>query len=154
MSLIITSNTARNDVSRFSTTGINTPSSYINNLQGTFKIPKNAQIAVQSVKINKSGNVAISPNNSRFGFYFGAPREENSAAAGVDGVNSLLQAHTASLPFTNTFQNDLVDRNMTPEKIAEEMTTAGNRNLFSPLLQANASEDLNTGYTCEVLSNA
>lgn len=154
MSLIITSNTARNDVSRFSTTGINTPSSYINNLQGTFNIPKNAQIAVQSVKINKSGNVAISPNNSRFGFYFGAPREENTDAAGVDGLNSLLQAHTASLPFTNTFQNDLVDRSMTPEKIAEEMTTAGNRNLFSPLLQANASADLNTGYTCEVLRNA
>ena len=154
MSLIITSNTAKSDASQFSTTGINTPSSYINNLQGTFKIPKNAQIAVQSVKINKSGNIAISPNNSRFGFYFGALRDDNPDAENVVGLNSILQVHTASFPFTNTFQDNLVDRNMNPEKIADLMTIAGNRNLFSPLLLANASTALNEGYKCEVLRNA
>ena len=154
MSLIITSNTAKSDASQFSTTGINTPSSYINNLQGTFKIPKNAQIAVQSVKINKSGNIAISPNNSRFGFYFGALRDDNPDAETQVGINSILQANTASFAFTNTFQDNLVDRNMNPEKIADLMTIAGNRNLFSPLLLANASTALNEGYKCEVLRNA
>jgi hypothetical protein len=147
MSLIVTSNTARNDLSQYSTTGINRPYSYINNLQGTFKIPKNAEIAVQSVKINKTGNQAISPANSRFGFYIGRERDEG-------GVPPLLSAQTASAAFTNAFQRDLVERNMTPEDIAREFQSAARKNLFHPLLLENSSSAVNPGLSCIVKRNA
>ena len=70
MSLIITSNTPNNDIQE-TTAGINRSFSYTNHLQGTLKIPKDSQIAVQSVKINKDGNAMLNKYNSKFGFYFG-----------------------------------------------------------------------------------
>tara|TARA_R110000822_G_scaffold6680_2_gene28213 strand:- start:473 stop:2347 length:1875 start_codon:yes stop_codon:yes gene_type:complete len=72
MSLVITSNTPKNDITEI-TNGINQSFSYTNHLQGTLRIPANSQIAVQSVKINKDGNVIINKYNSKFGFYFGRP---------------------------------------------------------------------------------
>ena len=70
MSLLITSNTALSGES-FAVTGLNTPSSYVNHLQGTLAIPPFSKIAVQSVKINKTGNISISSGNTQMGFYFG-----------------------------------------------------------------------------------
>ena len=70
MSLVITSNTPKNEVGT-TTEGINRAFSYTNHLQGTLRIPTDSQIAVQSVKINKTGNAMLNENNSKFGFYFG-----------------------------------------------------------------------------------
>ena len=70
MSLIITSNTPNNDIQE-TTAGINRSFSYTNHLQGTLRIPKESQIAVQSVKLNKDGNMMLNKYNSKFGFYFG-----------------------------------------------------------------------------------
>ena len=65
MSLVITSNTPKNVVNQ-ATTGINLPYSYINHLQGTLQIPPKSQIAVQSVKINKTGNIQLNKFNTQF----------------------------------------------------------------------------------------
>jgi hypothetical protein len=70
MSLVITSNTPQNQINT-PTKGINLPYSYTNHLQGTLKIPPQSQIAVQSVKINKSGNIQLNKYNTQFGFYVG-----------------------------------------------------------------------------------
>ena len=58
MSLVITSNTPKNEIGTL-TEGINRAFSYTNHLQGTLKIDTDSQIAVQSVKINKTGNVML-----------------------------------------------------------------------------------------------
>ena len=70
MSLLITSNTALASEGSNSI-GLNTPSSYVNNLNGVLTIPPNSEIAVQSVKINKTGNITIPEGGLNFGFYFG-----------------------------------------------------------------------------------
>ena len=70
MSLVITSNTPKNEIGTL-TEGINRAFSYTNHLQGTLKIDTDSQIAVQSVKINKTGNVMLNESNTKFGFYFG-----------------------------------------------------------------------------------
>ena len=72
MSLIITSNTSvRKEGGEIDLGGINKPASYVNHLQGTLTIPERSQIAVQSIKINKSGNVTLGKGNNNMGFYFG-----------------------------------------------------------------------------------
>ena len=70
MSFLITSNTGDKLDSQLNE-GINKPFSYFNNLQDTFRIPKNSEIAVQSVKINKEGNFASTSRNSQFYIYQG-----------------------------------------------------------------------------------
>ena len=73
MSLVITSNTPKNDITE-TTNGINQSFSYTNHLQGTLRIPANSQIAVQSVKINKDGNVIINKYNSKLDFILEDPQ--------------------------------------------------------------------------------
>ena len=70
MSLLITSNTPSNEIGSVDSGGINRPFSYMNNLQDTLRIPTNSEIAVQSVKINRSGVKSVS-SSDRFGVYFG-----------------------------------------------------------------------------------
>jgi len=70
MSFVITSNTSTSEQNPF-VEGINRPFSYFNNLQDTLKISKNSEIAVQSVKINKEGNISVDPSNNQFYIYYG-----------------------------------------------------------------------------------
>ena len=69
MSLLITSNTPESINQGYEQEGINKAYSYQNNLNDTFKVPANSEIAVQSVKINRSGNISINESNSIFSFY-------------------------------------------------------------------------------------
>ena len=68
MSLIITSNTPSKEVGE-SSVGINRPFSYVNNLNDTLKIPANAKVAVQSIKINKDSRFNISSINNKFSLF-------------------------------------------------------------------------------------
>jgi len=92
MSLLITSNTKDNLNSGYNQEGINKSYSYQNNLNDTFKIPANSEIAVQSVKINRSGNLDFNQSNTIYSFYFG---EE----LGADG----RQREVLSIPFCPSF---------------------------------------------------
>lgn len=70
MSYVICSNNWRENNNIFSES--DAPYSFQNTLSngGGLRIPKNAEVAVQSVKINKNGDITVSPN-SRFSLYFG-----------------------------------------------------------------------------------
>ena len=68
MSYLITSNTS--DLAQAPiTTGINKPFSYFNNLNETYKIPIDSEIAVQSLKYNKQGNIEVNRANNQFYLY-------------------------------------------------------------------------------------
>ena len=73
MSLLITSNTDTNH-SEYNnqgiTGGLNKPNSYSNTIDDLI-IPKNAEIAVQSVKINRQGGISLSQKNNIVGLYLG-----------------------------------------------------------------------------------
>ena len=99
MSLLVTSNTPDNLNSGYNQQGLNKSFSYQNNLNDTFKIPANSEIAVQSVKINRSGNIDINQYNSVFSFYFG---EEIDNLDEYDSDGNLLtreiQKNVLSIP--------------------------------------------------------
>ena len=69
MSLIIASNVNLKDAP--STSNIHKPYSWSNRTSNTFKIEKDSEIAVQSVKINKNGQLSIASSNSKYSFYLG-----------------------------------------------------------------------------------
>ncbi len=160
MSLLITSNT--NDTNESAATvGINSPYSYQNNLQDTFVIPKNSEIAVQSVKLNRGGQITLTEENSVFGFYFG----EEILAGGND---------TDGLSLCNIFSGVIgADVNLFPDtaqplnpaavdgrfvgsidNIAHVFKKSGNAMLNHPNLMLNASTGINPGLDCTALRNA
>lgn len=69
MSLIIASNVNLKDEP--STSNIHRPYSWSNRTSNTFKIEKDSEIAVQSVKINKNGQLSVASSNSKYSFYLG-----------------------------------------------------------------------------------
>ena len=71
MSLIVTSNVPTEN--RPDQSEIFKPYSYTNNLTNTLKIPPNSEIALQSTKITKNGQIIISNQNGNFFQYFGMP---------------------------------------------------------------------------------
>ena len=71
MVYVITSNTTELGEG-VNTTGMNAPSSYINTLSSTLQIEPNSEIAVESIKINRSGNVSMGSANNQFYLYYGA----------------------------------------------------------------------------------
>jgi len=163
MSLLLTSNTPKNLNSGYSQQGINQSYSYQNHLNDTFKISKNSEIAVQSVKINRSGNIDLNEANSIYSFYFG---EE------ITGDQTEKQDQVLSIPWCTSFAstqdsryfgtgNDeiSVDMNTIPRfndnsvGIARMMKASLNRALWHPNLMLNASTGVNPGANVEPLRN-
>ncbi len=143
MSLLITSNTPQNDPAS-SVVGLNRPFSYRNNLNGTFKIPAKSKIAVQSLKLNRSGEMTISESNDKFAMYFGellADNEDNVDINSVPAPTSILKDGEST--FTGNTDN-----------VADRIELAGNNSLFHPNLCKNASTTLNPGFTCVPRRNA
>ena len=107
MSLLITSNSPQNINSGYNQQGINKSYSFQNNLNDTFKIPKNSEIAVQSVKINRSGNVDVNESNSIYAFYFG---EELTGEDIIDGAGNVIenskQRDVLSVPWSTSIGGD------------------------------------------------
>tara|TARA_R110000824_G_scaffold182483_1_gene363382 strand:+ start:1005 stop:2819 length:1815 start_codon:yes stop_codon:yes gene_type:complete len=142
MSLLITSNTALSGES-FAVTGLNTPSSYVNHLQGTLAIPPFSKIAVQSVKINKTGNISISSGNTQMGFYFGRSINTNLKNDRYDKTS-----------FMETSQIGRIRDSYSVSELAFETSKTLNKLLWHPNLLENASATINPGASCIVQRNA
>ncbi len=163
MSLLITSNTKDNLNSGYNQEGINKSYSYQNNLNDTFKIPANSEIAVQSVKINRSGNLDFNQSNTVYSFYFGEELGDNAK-----------QRESLSIPFCSSFafteegmflgtgqdkqlggDTDGVYHRFTGNvnNIARLMKASVNRAMWHPNLMLNASTGINPGANVEPLRN-
>ena len=142
MSLLITSNTALSEES-FEVSGLNTPSSYVNHLQGTLAIPPFSKIAVQSIKINKTGNITIPEGGLNFGFYFGRGFD-------YDTSNDYLKQTSFMTPISVGEDNE----SLSVEQIASKTSIALNKNLWHPNLLENSSSGINAGASCIVQRNA
>ena len=162
MSLLITSNTPKNDVNE-ATVGINRPFSYTNTLQGTLKIPKNSQIAVQSVKINKTGNVMLNQYNSQYAFYFGRNPENpkwdltwsNATvyfrnASATDTQNNSLSIPTYILPPAGRNKN----LSLNTDDLASSIQRSMKKVLCHPNLLENACSTKNAGPRVIPMRNA
>ena len=71
MTFLITSNTTDISENPVNTTGMNKPNSYINTLSQTIEIKPNSEIAVDSIKFTRNGNVQIDDSNNQFAVYVG-----------------------------------------------------------------------------------
>jgi len=142
MSLLITSNTPENDFAT-ETKGLNRPYSYRNNLNDTLKIPAKSKVAVESVKINKSGNLSIN-RGTQFGIYFGeniVSPQDNENVLSLTAPTYILEDNE------NNFTGNTDD-------IAEKIQTAGNRALWHPNLCKTTNGTTNPGFTCVTNRNA
>lgn len=142
MSLLITSNTPKNDFAT-ETKGLNRPYSYRNNLNNTLKIPAKSKVAVESVKINKSGNLSIN-RGTQFGIYFGeniVSPQDNEDVLSLTAPTYILEDNE------NNFTGNVND-------IAEKIQVAGNRALWHPNLCRTTNGTTNTGFTCVPNRNA
>ncbi len=71
MTFLITSNTTEVSENPVNTTGMNNPSSFINTLSQTINIEPNSEIAVDSMKITRNGNLQVDNSNNQFAVYIG-----------------------------------------------------------------------------------
>ena len=89
MSLILTTNTSTNEPNVASNTGINRPFDYVNFTTDTFDIEPNSEVAVQSIKFNKEGNIQVNRTNNQFYINLGTK-------AGIANTNTTsLCCHTS-----------------------------------------------------------
>ena len=88
MSLVICSNRDLDATSR-QDSSINDAFSFRNELSSTMKIPANAQVALQSVKVNVDGRVTVDSSNSTFFQYFGKKLDlDGTTAPQINDVTS------------------------------------------------------------------
>ena len=71
MSLVILSNTSFNEGEYGPSNGIDKAYSFTNTLQSPIVIPKNSEVALQSLKINKDGTFQVARSNNLFYQYIG-----------------------------------------------------------------------------------
>jgi len=71
MSLVICSNQDRDGSEERQKSNLNQPWSFKNQLTSTYNIPKDAQVALQSCKVNIDGRISVNKDNSLFYQYFG-----------------------------------------------------------------------------------
>ena len=71
MSLVICSNLETDANINARESSIYKPYNFRNSLSSNLKIPKNAQIALQSCKINLDGTITIGQEARQFFYYFG-----------------------------------------------------------------------------------
>ncbi len=164
MSLLITSNTASTVNTGYNQEGINKSYSFQNHLNDTFKIPKNSEIAVQSVKLNRSGNIEINEANSIYAFYFGEelltyPPNSQRDVVSIPWASSFaipiedIEKGTGVEAVVHNVDTDLVRFSGNVDNIARSMKASINRALWHPMLMKNASTGRNPGANVTPLRN-
>ncbi len=135
MSLIVTAN-IDSELEITNNSNVFKPYSYSNRLLNTLKIPANSQIALQSAKINKTGEIVVSKSNSVFGHYFGRPLTGGGSnsqsttsvpfigyAGDEDELENGRRITTNVIGFANQIQKGISDRAYHPAIITSTSST-------------------------------
>jgi hypothetical protein len=117
MSLILCANNFQANAGNHSS-----PYTFSNTLSNTMSIPKNSEIAVQSVKINRSGNISINRATS-FYLWFNKPLDSTLAINKTTGNIKLAQPYFA--PSDNNFLE------VTPDNLAARLQNGINRSILN-----------------------
>ncbi len=141
MSLVICSNQDADGQSERLQSSVYKPWSFRNTLSSTYKIPANAQVALQSCKVNIDGRVVVSSANSKFYQYFGEKLE-------LDGVTEPQLEDTTSYPVYTDFllNNEEGILELSVDDFANTIQKAIRETTFHPNVKGLP--------TCEVLRNA
>ena len=141
MSLVICSNQDADGAGQRLQSSVYKPWSFRNTLSSTYKIPANAQVALQSCKVNIDGRVVVSDSNSKFYQYFGQKLN-------LDGLTAPQLDDTTSYPVYTDFlldnQQGVLELSMSD--FANTVQNAIRETTFHPNVKGKP--------TCEVLRNA
>ncbi len=133
MSLVICSNLETDANINARESSIYKPYNFRNSLSSNLKIPKNAQIALQSCKINLDGTITIGQEARQFFYYFGQY---------IDGT-TLTQNDSVAYPVRATlFDTQQGTTQVNVEQLAEEIQNAINRVNYHPNLRGLATVDV------------
>lgn len=139
MSLVICSNQISDGSAEGKRSSIYQAWSFRNQLSSTYEIPANAQVALQSVKVNVDGRIPISRQNNVFYQYFGKKLN-------LDGTTSPQIEDVPYYPlFTSFLETDEISNNVsefTLSDFANRLTTRLNETIYHPNLQDKASVEL------------
>jgi len=132
MSLVILSNTSLNESDLGLGGGIDKAYSFTNTLQSPIVIPKNSEVALQSLKINKDGTFQVSRSNNLFYQYIGKKLTDTFT----------YDLSPRNVAYTRIFPEGEVDA----DQFAERVEDAQNRGIYHPDFQGLA--------TCTVQRNS
>ena len=141
MSLVICSNQDADGKGNRQQSSVYTPWSFRNTLSSTYKIPANAQVALQSCKVNIDGRVVVSEANSKFYQYFGKKLN-------LDGTTAPQHNQTTSYPVFTDFLKD--DQQGVLEVSVDDFANVIQKAIRETTFHPNVKEKP----TCEVLRNA
>ena len=141
MSLVICSNQDADGAGQRLQSSVYKPWAFRNTLSSTYKIPANAQVALQSCKVNIDGRVVVSAANSKFYQYFGEKLN-------LDGITDPQLEDTTSYPVFTDFllngEQGVLELSMSD--FANVVQKAIRETTFYPNMKGKP--------TCEVLRNA
>jgi len=126
MSLIICKNKPTEDAIVSEASNINKPYAFRNSMTGNIEIPANAQIALQSAKINMDGSILVGEDRKIF-YYYKGPEINESDATTIDNLAE-SPAYPLKVPL---FDGSRLTR-VTTFQIAQEIAKSLNRVAFSP----------------------
>ena len=141
MSLVICSNQDADGQADRQRSSVYKPWAFRNTLSSTYKIPANAQVALQSCKVNIDGRVVVSESNSKFYQYFGQKLN-------LDGITEPQSDDTTSYPVYTDFlqSNEQGVLELSVDDFANVIQKAIRKSTFHPNVKGQP--------TCEVLRNA
>ena len=142
MSLVICSNQDSDATVVGRDQSIFKPYSFRNALSSTMILPKNCQVALESVKYNLDGTIAISGNSYIMYFYYG---EQLESITPLDGETAMdySTAVPIRIPLVDTAASTVIELSFT--ELVQQIQNQLNKNVFHPNLR-----DL---VTCSVVRN-
>ena len=148
MSLVICSNQDRDGSEERQKSNLNQPWSFKNQLTSTYNIPKDAQVALQSCKVNIDGRISVNKDNSLFYQYFGKKLD-------LDGATKPQIDDTPYFPvFSSVISLDGPDqvKELSQEDFANELRAGIRQTTYHPNKKEQTDvEVLRDGSTLEFL---
>ena len=106
MSLVICSNTAEDDLDNTTINNINKPFSFRNALSSTYKIPPNAQVALQSIKYSLDSSLVLSTDSRTMYQYYGEDLNVDNAEGNPSTITRNSTAVPIKTPLVDTTSAD------------------------------------------------
>jgi hypothetical protein len=132
MSLVICSNSFKDDTISRQNNSVDNPFSFRNALSSTYTIPANSQVALQSAKLNIDGKVVYSRNAHKFYQYFGKKLD-------LDGETEPQIEDTTSHPILVQLAETEAVQEKAPTDFAVEVERSLNERIFHPNMKDKVS---------------
>ena len=145
MSLVICSNQSDGDIDSTTANNINKPFSFRNGLSSTYKIPKNSQVALQSINYSLDGTLNLSTEGRSLYQYYGEDLEVVNNLGEDSNIRDNSTAVPIKTPLVDTWSMTNGNLNAVREysisSLKKEMGKQIGKYMYHPNLRFKASVD-------------